>query len=119
MRTRRSPRNQDRLWKGLGRDLASASMAEPVTPQPIVKRCFTCWSYPPEGRSRGECLLSGTIVNGRSENRPCHAERPEAKGNENEKRTDAEAITRKLKEEHAALLAEHKRDMKERAKGKT
>jgi hypothetical protein len=78
MRTRRSPRNQERLWKGLGRDLASASVTEPVAKVQMATRCFTCISYPHAGRGRGECTLSGSIVNGRTENRPCHQERRRA-----------------------------------------
>lgn len=77
MRTRRSPRNQERLFRGLGRDLAAAVATEPPVAQATVNRCFTCASYPREGRSRGECALSGAVVNGRSENRPCYlARRP-------------------------------------------
>jgi hypothetical protein len=65
MRTRRSWKNQDRLWKALGGQLP---IIQPVAPTP---RCFDCASYPPAGRSTGHCALHGVMVRGNTENRPC------------------------------------------------
>ena len=58
MRTRTSPRNQERLWRALCGPL-------PTTPEARVEpRCFTCRNYPRHGRSRGHCTLHGEIVSG-------------------------------------------------------
>lgn len=65
MRTRRSPRNQQILWKAL-----TPPVDKPVL-LPHIPRCWDCSSYPPSGRVRGHCALKGDMVNGRSENRPC------------------------------------------------
>lgn len=68
MRTRKSPRNQEILWREL------AKQGAPTTPLPVLNspnRCWDCVSYPKGGRARGECVLIGQMVNGRSENRPC------------------------------------------------
>lgn len=55
MRTRRSPRNQERLFRAL---------FEPEK-EPVARTyCFDCASYPAGGRSRGRCTLIGTMVNG-------------------------------------------------------
>lgn len=64
MRTRRSPRNQERLWRIL---------TPPVPPVVATSsvRCWDCLDYPPGGRGRGHCTLGGMMVNGRTENRPC------------------------------------------------
>ena len=71
MRTRRSPRNQDRLWKALGGPVAT------VVQVPQTPCCFDCVCYPKGGRSRGECTLIGEMVNGRSLDRPCFRRREE------------------------------------------
>ncbi len=72
MRTRHSPRNQDRLWKSLG---GPVTKVVPVVQAPC---CFDCLDYPKGGRSRGECVLQGLIVNGRTENKPCFKRRSTA-----------------------------------------
>lgn len=64
MKTCRSPRNQEILWRALG----GAPEAKPATAQ--AQCCFNCVDYPKAGRSRGECTLHGEIVNGRSV-KPC------------------------------------------------
>ncbi len=61
MRTRRSPRNQEILWRALG-GKAVAPVAVFGTPC-----CWNCRRYPPAGRARGECTLLGQIVNGRTQ----------------------------------------------------
>lgn len=74
VRTRRSPKNQERLWRELGRQGVRAALPATVTAAQVIRvdhRCWDCVSYPPGGRSRGACSLTGTMVNGRSENRPC------------------------------------------------
>lgn len=70
MRTRRSPRNQERLYRLL-------FTADP-TPQPVehVPRCWDCRYYPPAGRSRGTCTLRGERVYGRTEHEECFCPRP-------------------------------------------
>mgnify|MGYP001585451910 CR=1 FL=1 len=65
MKTRRSWRNQDRLWKELGGKPA------PVCSAPAIPRCWNCVNYPKGGRSRGRCSLHEEIIQGRTENRPC------------------------------------------------
>lgn len=64
MHTRRSPRNQDRLFRALF--LPPAATATPVPPS----HCWDCNNYPPAGRSRGHCTLSGMMVQGVGV-RPC------------------------------------------------
>ena len=66
MRTRGSARNQQILWRAL-------TPPAPEKPAPVQgqNRCWDCISYPKGGRSRGECILKGDMVNGRSESRPC------------------------------------------------
>lgn len=64
MRTRRSPRNQAILWRALTPPVAVA------VPVPVVLRCWDCDRYAPGGRARGECVLLGVMVSGRSQ-RPC------------------------------------------------
>ena len=69
MRTRTSPRNQARLWRAL---------TPPAhTPESIQgpKRCWGCISYPTGGRARGECVLAGQVVLGRSADRDCFRQR--------------------------------------------
>ena len=58
MKTRRSPENQDRLFKYL---------TPPKSDPPAVNkllRCFDCANYPKGGRSRGHCTLWGEVVRG-------------------------------------------------------
>jgi len=66
MRTRRSPRNQERLWSALG---------GPPAPQPpppsSSRRCWNCANYPKGGRSRGHCTLLGVMVQGAASDREC------------------------------------------------
>ncbi len=69
MRTRRSPKNQDRLFWDL------SGKYPVITPTSTVSRCWDCWSYPPGGRGRGECVLIGQMVNGRNEGRKCFRKR--------------------------------------------
>lgn len=78
MRTRRSPRNQDRLFKALFKP-----PAEPK-PEPVVTPCCgNCVSYHDNGRSRGECTSFGMIVRCFTV-RPCF--RPRAKSESNQER---------------------------------
>jgi NADH:ubiquinone oxidoreductase subunit B-like Fe-S oxidoreductase len=65
MRTRRSPRNQEILWRALG--------GQKSAPAPVVSvpRCWDCANYPKHGRARGTCAVTGTMVNGAAENRDC------------------------------------------------
>jgi hypothetical protein len=65
MRTRRSWRNQDRLWRALGGE------SEPMRPVVTVPRCWDCVSYPQNGRVRGGCTLRGVIMRGQTKNKPC------------------------------------------------
>ncbi len=58
MRTRRSWRNQDRLWR------AYCGEPKPPTQGPRKPRCFTCVNYPKGGRSGCKCKLTGTRMNG-------------------------------------------------------
>lgn len=64
MRTRRSPRNQDRLFKILFK----------VTNAPIeravIRCCFNCVNYPTHGRSRGYCPVINDSISGIME-KPC------------------------------------------------
>lgn len=69
MRTRRSPRNQEILWRAL------TSPVPPVVPTPHVPRCWDCVSYPVGGRSRGHCTLRGQMAYGATEQLPCHKRR--------------------------------------------
>lgn len=66
MRTRRSPRNQERLWR-----LLSAPTQVPTVQTAEVPRCWGCANYPRGGRARGICSLHGHMVNGRTENLTC------------------------------------------------
>ena len=61
MKTRRSPRNQERLWRALG----PPTPVVPVVPE--TGRCFDCASYPRGGRARGACTVHGVVVRGMSE----------------------------------------------------
>lgn len=65
MRTRRSPKNQERLWRALG------GPPEPE-PEPVIQAtCYGCEAYPPGGRGRGHCAMTGTMVRGSNVGRPC------------------------------------------------
>jgi hypothetical protein len=70
MNTRRSPRNQDRLWKALDGTVATFKPA-PLLPS----RCWDCISFPDWIRGRGFCVTTGAVVNGRTTNRPCFSPR--------------------------------------------
>jgi hypothetical protein len=54
MRTRRSPKNQERLFREL---FKAKDTVMPAT-SPV---CANCVSFPNNGRSRGECVLLGVI----------------------------------------------------------
>jgi len=69
MRTRRSWRNQDRLWKLL------TPPAPPKQHLESPNRCCDCRHYPKGGRSRGTCSLHSEKVYGLSE-RNCFESRP-------------------------------------------
>ncbi len=73
MRTRRSPRNQEILFKAL---FPPPEKATPIERSP---RCFDCCHYPKGGRSRGRCALSGESVRGEAENRHCWTDRQEGR----------------------------------------
>ncbi len=72
MRTRRSPRNQERLFRELfkGEDKAAVATAP--------ERCWDCANYPKGGRSRGHCTLKGDMVQGIATDRPCFRARSKA-----------------------------------------
>ena len=76
MKTRRSPRNQARLYKYLfeppdynfdpsAPTLAAVKCEVLITPV-VSPVCFNCVNYPKSGRARGHCTLHGVRVNGRS-----------------------------------------------------
>jgi hypothetical protein len=65
MRTRRSPRNQEILFKAL------FPKPEPPTPLPPSIRCWDCEYYPKGGRVRGHCRLRCAEVAGIGQDRPC------------------------------------------------
>lgn len=72
MKTRRSPRNQERLWRELGRQ------GTPTVPTPLPdprRACWDCANYPKGGRSRGHCTLFGIKVSGETENKECFVPR--------------------------------------------
>ena len=69
MRTRRSPRNQMILWRAL------TPPTPVISPAPAIRRCWDCVSYANHGRARGECVLRGVMVNGRTADRPCWRKR--------------------------------------------
>lgn len=71
MRTRRSARNQTRLWRALG------GPAEPARPPIVTMCCWNCRNYPAGGRMRGACAVTGKTVLGESV-RGCWRERERA-----------------------------------------
>lgn len=89
MRTRRSPRNQQILYKAIGRQLASAAAASASAtndpdPQPgitfptvivPVVRCWDCKHYPKGGRARATCRKFGVKVSGLTEDQTCFKRR--------------------------------------------
>jgi hypothetical protein len=65
MKTRRSPKNQDRLFRQL---------SGPKTTPPILVEtecCFNCVSYGKSGRMREPCSLVGWTVYGATKGRGC------------------------------------------------
>ena len=58
MRTRRSARNQDILFRALGQE------GKPASPLVVNRCCFNCCNYPRHGRGRGDCTLLGQVVYG-------------------------------------------------------
>lgn len=69
MKTRRSPRNQERLFKLLGQEDRRKALSVAAR-----TRCFDCTFYPKGGRYRGACTLHQEIVHGLDE-RACFKER--------------------------------------------
>lgn len=67
MRTRRSPRNQEILWRAL------TPPAPTKVNEPVGECCFTCVNYGGSRRNRAECTLRGVRVEGVTANRPCHS----------------------------------------------
>lgn len=65
MRTRRSPRNQEILWRAL------TPPAPEIAAPAQSHRCGRCRYYSAPGRSRSRCKVSMTIVDARRENEPC------------------------------------------------
>lgn len=65
MKTRRSYRNQDRLFK----ELFQPKEAPVLTVR--SRRCFDCVSYPTHRRNRGYCPTANKVVSGLGENLPC------------------------------------------------
>lgn len=72
MRTRRSPRNQDILWRELGRQ--GVVPEKPVAIQ-ASPRCWDCANYPAGGRVRGHCGVTGLVVAGRTPDKWCFVAR--------------------------------------------
>lgn len=68
MRTRCSPRNQDRLFRELFKP--EEAPARPVK----TCCCFNCVNYGGGRRGRNECTLRGEIVMGTTEDRKCYRE---------------------------------------------
>ena len=67
MRTRTSPRNQERLWKTLG------GKAEKPEPAPPSACCFNCAFYGSRnGRDRAKCAKTGAVVYGITKGEPCY-----------------------------------------------
>jgi len=66
MRTRTSPRNQDRLWRYLCGPAPLPSNVPPTAP-----RCLACRDFPNTGRTWGHCVLIGSMVYGLRVAPPC------------------------------------------------
>jgi hypothetical protein len=64
MRTRRSPKNQEKLFRELFKPPSERPEEGPAQPM-----CFNCANYPRGGRSGCKCRLTGTRMNG-TETRP-------------------------------------------------
>ncbi len=64
MRTRRSPRNQDRLYRML-------TVPEETPTSIVTQCCFNCVSYGGSKRNRAICTLTGTKVYGNTMDREC------------------------------------------------
>jgi len=75
MRTRRSWRNQDRLYKALQGVIAENLGAT----KPISNCCWDCVSFANAGRIRGTCSMIGAYVRGDNVDRPCFMARKERK----------------------------------------
>lgn len=72
MRTRRSPRNQERLHREIGDQLKRAAAATNAPRIAAPRRlCRNCRSYSARRGDRGECVLRGLVVVGWAEDRPC------------------------------------------------
>lgn len=65
MNTRRSWKNQERLFKALFKSTAAASV------RPVVQCCFNCLHYPQGGRNRATCRLSGETISGVTQDKAC------------------------------------------------
>jgi hypothetical protein len=70
MRTRRSPRNQEILFRSLFKSPEKIKAGIPVQ---IM--CVYCLNFPNNGRMSGECTLIGERVSGWNKNRECFMER--------------------------------------------
>jgi hypothetical protein len=60
MRTRRSHKNQDRLFNAL------FQKPEAIKPTETKARCWECAAYPTGGRTRGKCAFFDEVVPGAS-----------------------------------------------------
>lgn len=75
MRTRLSPRNQQKLWKEL---MEKSLQPERAIALAILKKTVYCWEcrhYPKGGRNRGTCKLMNIMVGGHWINQPCFKKR--------------------------------------------
>ncbi|HKZ01434.1 MAG TPA: hypothetical protein VJ180_04300 [Pyrinomonadaceae bacterium] len=69
MRTRRSVRNQNILFRALFEPQhETVAIVE-------TKCCFNCANYPEHERNRGECTLHGVVVRGATVDRECFRSR--------------------------------------------
>jgi hypothetical protein len=71
MRTRRSWRNQERLFKALTPPVDKSTVPE----LPEVERCWDCVCYPKGGRARGMCSFKVEFVEGITANKACFVKR--------------------------------------------
>jgi hypothetical protein len=71
MRTRRSWRNQDRLFKAL----TPRCDVEALVLKVRKNRCWDCACYPKGGRDRGTCSKKGKMVSGITVDEPCFSNR--------------------------------------------